>query len=59
MMEELVSNHMELRQIYGAEESDFPQWLKWKDLELLHSALRERILGKDGGELGGWMPLYR
>ncbi|XP_024929610.2 uncharacterized protein LOC107417886 isoform X2 [Ziziphus jujuba] len=58
MMEELVSMHMELRQIYGAEESDFPQWMKWKDLELLPSALRERILGKDGGELGGWMPLY-
>ena len=59
MMKELVSMHMELKQTYGAEESDFPEWMKWKELELLPSVLREIISGKDGEELGGWIPLYR
>lgn len=59
MMEELVSMHMELKQIYGAEGSDFPEWMKWEELDHLPSVLREIISGKDGGELGGWVPLYR
>lgn len=51
--------HMEFRQIYGSQESDFPQWMKWENLELLPPVLREVVSGKDGGELGGWIQLYR
>ncbi|KAM1018300.1 hypothetical protein FF1_039789 [Malus domestica] len=58
MMEDLVSMHMEIRQLFGPEESSFPQWMKWEVLKLLPSSLRRLVLGKDGGELGGWMPLY-
>lgn len=59
MMEDLVSMHMEIRQLFGPEESCFPYWMKWEELKLLPSSLRDVALGKDGGELGGWMPLYR
>ena len=59
MLEDLLSMHMEFRQFYGAKESDFPQWMKWDDLDRLPFALREIALGKDGGDLGGWLPLYR
>lgn len=58
MMEDLVSMHAELRQFYGPEESNFPSWMGQEGLEMLPSELREIILGKDGEELGGWMPLY-
>ncbi|KAF2307047.1 hypothetical protein GH714_024523 [Hevea brasiliensis] len=50
--------HMEFRHFYGSEESDSPQWMKWEELELLPSFLREMAIGQDGSELGGWMPLY-
>ena len=59
MMEELISMHMEIKQLLGPEESSFPQWMKWEELKLLPSSLRDVALGKDGGELGSWMPLYR
>ncbi|XP_050375178.1 uncharacterized protein LOC126792754 [Argentina anserina] len=58
MMEDLVSMHMEIRQLLGPEESSFPQWMKWEELKLLPSLLRDVALGKDGEELGSWMPLY-
>ncbi|KAM5551892.1 integrator complex subunit 9 [Rosa sericea] len=58
MMEDLVSMHMEIRQLFGPEESCIPQWMKWEELKLLPSSLRDVALGKDGGELGSWMPLY-
>ncbi|KAL5829590.1 hypothetical protein ACOSQ3_019058 [Xanthoceras sorbifolium] len=58
MMEDLVSMHMEHRQFYGTEESSVPQWMKSEELDLLPSALKKVALGKDGAELGGWMPLY-
>ncbi|RDX72424.1 Integrator complex subunit 9, partial [Mucuna pruriens] len=58
MMEDLVSMHGEFRNLYGSEEPDFPMWLRQEELEILPSELREIILGKDGVELGGWMPLY-
>ncbi|KAL7238059.1 hypothetical protein ACSBR2_004206 [Camellia fascicularis] len=58
MMEDLVMMHTEFRQFYGPEESSFPQWMKWEELEVLSSALKDRVLGEDGSELGGWMPLY-
>lgn len=59
MMEDLISMHAELRQIYGPEETNFPPWMRQEGLEMLPSKLREIILGKDGEELGSWMPLYR
>jgi len=59
MMEDLVSMHAEFRQFYGLEESNFPPWLRQEGLEILPSALKEILVGKDGVELGGWMPLYR
>lgn len=58
MMEDLVLMHDEFRQFYGPEESNFPMWLRQEELEILPSELRELIMGKDGVELGGWMPLY-
>ncbi|WCJ38542.1 Integrator complex subunit 9 [Euphorbia peplus] len=58
MMEDLVSMHMEYRQFYGPGESNYPNWMKWEELELLPSTIKEVALGKDGSELGGWMPLY-
>ncbi|KAG6679845.1 hypothetical protein I3842_13G011400 [Carya illinoinensis] len=58
MMEDLVSMHMEFRQFYGPEGSTFPRWMEEEELDLRPSALREVVLGKDGAELGGWMPLY-
>ncbi|KAK7271454.1 hypothetical protein RJT34_27378 [Clitoria ternatea] len=58
MMEDLVAMHAELRQFYGPEDSNFPTWLKQEELEILPSELRKIIMGKDGVELGGWMPLY-
>ncbi|VVA28907.1 PREDICTED: integrator complex subunit [Prunus dulcis] len=58
MMEDLVSMHLEIRQFFGPEESSFPQWMKWEDLMLLPSSLKNVALGKDGGELGGWLSLY-
>ncbi|XP_024032285.1 integrator complex subunit 9 homolog isoform X2 [Morus notabilis] len=58
MLEDLVTMHMEFRQFYGAEESNFPQWMRWQDVAHLPSALKEIVSGKDGGKLGGWMPLY-
>lgn len=59
MMEDLLSMHAELRQFYGPEDSNFPPWLRQEELEILPSELREIISGKDGEELGSWMPLYR
>ncbi|KAK3200771.1 hypothetical protein Dsin_024186 [Dipteronia sinensis] len=59
MMEDLVSMHMEYRQFYRPEESSVPQWMKSEEFELLPSALKKMVLGKDGAELGGWMPLSR
>lgn len=58
MMEDLVSMHLEIRQFFGPDESSFPQWMKWEDLTLLPSSLKNVALGKDGGELGGWLSLY-
>ncbi|KAJ8762719.1 hypothetical protein K2173_012211 [Erythroxylum novogranatense] len=57
MMKDLVSMHSEFVHIYGLE-PNFPQWLKWEELELLPSPLKEIAFGKDGLELGGWRPLY-
>ncbi|CAA2980364.1 Hypothetical predicted protein [Olea europaea subsp. europaea] len=58
MMEDLVTMHKEFRQVYGSEGSVSPQWMKWEELELLPSELKEIALGKDGSELAGWMSLY-
>lgn len=59
LMEDLVSMDKDFRQFYGSEESGLPLWMNWEKLELLPSSLREIVLGEDGAELGGWMPLYR
>ena len=59
MMEDLVAMNNECRQFYGPDESGFPQWMKWEELEMLPLALKEIVVGKDGSELSGWMPLYR
>lgn len=58
MMEDLISMHMEYRQLYGNEESGYPQWMNWEELERLPSAIREIALGNDIEDLGCWMPLY-
>ena len=59
MMEDLVAMHMEFKQFYGPEETSFFQLFNWEELEALPLALKEIVLGKDGTELGSWMPLYR
>jgi len=33
--------------------------MKWEELESLPPALKEIVLGTNGIEIGGWMPLYR
>lgn len=59
MMLELVSMHMEFRQFYGRDESEFPNWLKREELELVHPTLR-RILGSYSSvDMSAWQPLYR
>ncbi|KAF6138038.1 hypothetical protein GIB67_042943 [Kingdonia uniflora] len=58
MMADLISMHAEFRQFYGPQDSDFPQWMKWEELESLHLVLRNIAMGEDGAELGGWQPLY-
>ncbi|KAF5184360.1 integrator complex subunit, partial [Thalictrum thalictroides] len=58
MMEDLVSMNMEFRQFYGPEESGFPEWMKWNELELLPTELRNILMGEDGATLGAWQPLY-
>ncbi|KAF8015734.1 hypothetical protein BT93_H1306 [Corymbia citriodora subsp. variegata] len=58
MMGDLVSMHVKFRQFSGSEEFSSPHWMKWEELELLPSASKEMVLGTDGIELGGWMPLY-
>ncbi|RVW28095.1 Integrator complex subunit 9-like [Vitis vinifera] len=58
LMEDLVLMNKEFRQFYGCEESGLPQWMNWEKLESLPSLFREIVLGEDGVELGGWMPLY-
>ncbi|XP_061978998.1 uncharacterized protein LOC133699664 isoform X1 [Populus nigra] len=58
MMEDLVLMHNEFHHFFGSD-SGSPQWMSWEELELLSPALRQVALGKDGTELGGWMPLYR
>ncbi|KAI5410776.1 uncharacterized protein LOC127085767 isoform X1 [Lathyrus oleraceus] len=58
MMEDLVSMHAEFRQFYGLKESNFPPWLRQEELEILPSVLKEILAGKDGVELGAWMPMY-
>lgn len=59
MMQDLVSMHMEYKQFYGSQESSVSQWMNWEELNLLPSELRNIAIGKDGAELGGWMPPYR
>ncbi|XP_074276685.1 uncharacterized protein LOC141600360 [Silene latifolia] len=58
MMEDLVSLHNEFKQFYGPQGSKCAHWMKWDELDKLPPPLKERILGKDGTELGAWFPLY-
>ncbi|XP_047336379.1 integrator complex subunit 9 homolog [Impatiens glandulifera] len=58
LMEDLVAMHAEYKQFYGPQETRFPSWMKWENLEMLPSALRDIVLGKDGSRLGGWVHLY-
>ncbi|XP_048495658.1 uncharacterized protein LOC104887497 isoform X3 [Beta vulgaris subsp. vulgaris] len=58
IMEELVSMHRELRQFYGPENSECPQWMKWDELDKFPPSVQERLVGKDGTGLGGWSALY-
>ncbi|WOG92533.1 hypothetical protein DCAR_0311803 [Daucus carota subsp. sativus] len=58
MMEDLVAMHAEFRQLYGPGESGCTQWMKWEELDMLSSVIKDIVIGKDGTELGSWMPLY-
>ncbi|KAI7743871.1 hypothetical protein M8C21_030320 [Ambrosia artemisiifolia] len=58
LMEDLVAMHMEYKQFYGPTETSLFQLLNWEELEALPPALKDVILGKDGTELGSWLPLY-
>ncbi|KAL8542160.1 hypothetical protein ACS0TY_003136 [Phlomoides rotata] len=57
MMEDLVNMHKEFRQFYGPE-LDMPPWMKWDELESLPLGLRHIFFGANGGNFGGWVPLY-
>ncbi|CAI0442165.1 unnamed protein product [Linum tenue] len=58
MMEDLVSMNMEFQYFYGPRESGAPHWMRREELELLRPEVKEVVVGKDGSELGVWMPLY-
>ncbi|XP_074368940.1 uncharacterized protein LOC141708970 [Apium graveolens] len=58
LMEDLVAMHAEFRQLYGPEDSGSTQWMKWEELDMLPSVIKDIVIGKDGTELGSWMPLY-
>ncbi|KAI4382962.1 hypothetical protein MLD38_008850 [Melastoma candidum] len=57
-MNDLVLQHREFREFYSFDDSRFPRWMEWEELECLSPPLKETILGVEGIELGGWMPLY-
>ncbi|CAI0410388.1 unnamed protein product [Linum tenue] len=58
MMEDLIAMNMEYQYFYGPRESGGPHWMRWEELELLRPELKKVVVGKDGTELGGWLPLY-
>ncbi|KAI3740443.1 hypothetical protein L2E82_30872 [Cichorium intybus] len=58
MMKDLITMHMEYKQLYGHEDNNFLQLMNWENLETFPSEIKDIILGKDGTELGSWMPLY-
>ncbi|XP_021750682.1 integrator complex subunit 9-like [Chenopodium quinoa] len=58
MMEDFLSMHREFRQFYGPEDSGCANWMKWEELVKFPPSIQEIILGKEGTELGGWLPLY-
>lgn len=58
-MGDILSMHMEFRQIYGPEDSEFPDWLRWENLEKLPLRLKEIAIGEGCAELNSWKPLYR
>uniref|UniRef100_A0A7N0T5Q8 Beta-Casp domain-containing protein n=2 Tax=Kalanchoe fedtschenkoi TaxID=63787 RepID=A0A7N0T5Q8_KALFE len=58
LMKDIVSMHTEFKQIYGPGESEFPDWMRWENLEKLPSKLEEIAAGELGVELNAWMPLY-
>uniref|UniRef100_A0A7N0UT53 Beta-Casp domain-containing protein n=1 Tax=Kalanchoe fedtschenkoi TaxID=63787 RepID=A0A7N0UT53_KALFE len=58
LMKDIVSMHTEFKQIYGPDESEFPDWMRWENLEKLPSKLEEIAAGELGVELNAWMPLY-
>ncbi|KAK1319874.1 hypothetical protein QJS10_CPB04g00376 [Acorus calamus] len=58
MMEDLLAMHAEFVQFYGPEEDTFPEWMKWDELEVLPSKLKEIIIGENDVEMGNLLPLY-
>lgn len=58
MMDDLVSMHAEYVQFYGNGRMDFPEWMRWEELDRLPLKLREVVIGENGEELGSWLPLY-
>jgi integrator complex subunit 9 len=59
MMEELFAMHSEFVKLYGPPSCMLPFWLDCRELEAAPVMLRERILGKDGTDIGNWHRLYR
>ncbi|CAM8932572.1 unnamed protein product [Rhodiola kirilowii] len=55
---DILSMHMEFWQIHGPDESEYPDWLKWDNLDKLPSTLADLASGEGGVELNSWMPLY-
>ncbi|XP_076907742.1 uncharacterized protein LOC143564313 [Bidens hawaiensis] len=58
LMEDLIAMHMEYKHFYGPNGTNLFQLLKWEEIEALPLALKDVVLGKDGTELGSWLPLY-
>lgn len=60
-MEEIVAMHDEFVRFYGLEEEGdgLQEWMRWEELERMPVEVREVVAGKDGEDMGSWMPLYR
>ncbi|MCL7039685.1 hypothetical protein MKW94_016216 [Papaver nudicaule] len=58
MMLDLVSMQKEFRQYYGTNQSEYPRWMTWEGLKLLHPTVKNIAAGENGADLGSWQPLY-
>lgn len=57
-MLDLVSMQKEIKQYYGTNQSEYPRWMTWEEIKLLHPTVKNIAVGENGSDLGSWQPLY-